>query len=207
MPHKQAIIKHLDEIDPIAYAVGAVNTVTIENGKLTGYNTDADGFIQPLKARFGELDKARVAVVGSGGAARACVFALTREGGDVTIFARDIRKAEALAAQFDAGVADLNELAPLEFDILVNATPVGMNGYSVSGPLINQQQLKGVKFVYDLVTSPAETPLIREAKLAGIETLGGLEMLIAQAAMQFEIWTGLEADTGLMERSAIAQLK
>ncbi len=100
IPHKQNIIKHLDFVDETAKKIGAVNTVKIENGKLYGYNTDAEGFIEPLKNFYGDLKDAKVAIFGAGGAARACVFALTQENADVTIFARNAEKAESLAEEF-----------------------------------------------------------------------------------------------------------
>jgi 3-dehydroquinate dehydratase/shikimate dehydrogenase len=208
MPHKQAIIKYLDAIDPTAASIGAVNTIKIDQGgKLIGYNTDAHGFIEPLKQRFGDLKNARVAVLGSGGAARACVFALKNEGCDVTALARDGEKAKGLAMEFDVRSSALTELTSSDFDIVVNATPVGMTGASENVSLLNAAQLKGVKFVYDLVTAPTDTPLVREANIAGVPAIGGLEMLIAQAAKQFEIWTGQTADVELMRISAFKHLR
>ena len=207
MPHKQAIMKYLDEIDPTAESIGAVNTVKIRDGRSTGYNTDADGFIEPLKKRTGGLADARVAVIGSGGAARACVFALKRERSDVTICGRDGEKGRALAEEFGADSSNLNEIKAHKFDIVVNATPVGMTGDEQSASILNAAELKGVKFVYDLVSAPSETALMSEARLAGAEVIGGLEMLIAQAAKQFEIWTGLAANVELMRSSALKHVK
>ena len=208
MPHKQTIIKYLDEINPTARTIGAVNTVKIDvDGKLTGYNTDAVGFIEPLKQRYGSLNDARVAVLGSGGAARACVYALKQENCEVTVFARDGNKASILASEFQVRSSPLSQLTPADLDIVVNATPVGMIGGNNNDSILNASQLKGVKFVYDLVTAPAETMLIREAKAAGVEAIGGLEMLIAQAAKQFEIWTGHPADLDLMRASAMKHVK
>src|SRR6187401_3140690 len=130
MPHKQAIMKHLDVVDSTATAIGAVNTVRIEDGKLTGYNTDAHGFIEPLKEIVGRIMGKKVAVMGAGGAARACVYALKQEGAEVTVFARDTAKADAFACEFDVDAADLSEIPKRasDFNILVNATPLGMDG-------------------------------------------------------------------------------
>lgn len=209
MPHKQAIMKFLDVLDPIAAKIGAVNTVKIENGKLTGHNTDAHGFITPLKARFGSIVDARVAVLGAGGAARACVYALKQEGADVTVFARDPKIGNVIAEEFAAKFTDFSKIKVQkskigsDFEILVDATPVGMAGPLENESLFTADELTGVKFVYDLVTKAVDTPIIREAKKAGIPTLGGLEMLIAQGAKQFEIWTGREAPADLM-RDAIS---
>ncbi len=209
MPHKQAILKHLDAIDPVAEKIGAVNTVKIEGGKLTGYNTDAHGFITPLKARFGELSGTRVAVFGAGGAARAVVYALKYEGADVTVYVRDPAKAARFAE--DQGV-DLEFMPtgdrrlPTGTEIVVNATPLGMKGRLENETLFSAAELNGVKFVYDIVTKATDTLLVAEAKKAGIPVIGGIEMLIAQGAMQFEIWTGREAPVDLMRSSLLAKM-
>ncbi len=214
MPHKQAIIKHLDGVDPIAEKIGAVNTVNIKNGKLIGYNTDAYGFITPLKETFSNIEDARVAVFGAGGAARACVFALKQENADVTVFARDMKQANLFANEFDVEISEISNLkfqiaksVSDNFDIIVNATPLGMKGDLENETLLTADDLKGVKCVYDLVTSPTDTPLIAEAKRANVPTLGGIEMLIHQGAKQFEIWTGREAPLDLMRKSVEEKTK
>lgn len=212
MPHKQAIMRHLDTIDATARAIGAVNTVKITNGKLYGYNTDAHGFITPLRARFGDVTDARVAVFGAGGAARACVHALKQDGADVTVFTRDPSKGNAFASEFGVrsraisrSGSETSDLVP-EFDILVDATPLGMKGPFENDSLFSADELIGLKFVYDLVTKTTDTPLISEARKAGIPAIGGLEMLIAQGCVQFEIWTGLEAPAELMRDSLVARM-
>ncbi len=212
MPHKQAIIPHLDAIDPTARSIGSVNTVKIADGKLTGYNTDAHGFITPLKAKFGDIQDARVAVAGAGGAARAVVYALKQAGAEVTVFVRDAAKGKVFADEFgvrSSSISDIrSEISNLgaNFDILVDTTPLGMKGLHENDSLFNADELIGLKFVYDLVTKMTETPLIAEAKKAGIPAIGGLEMLIAQGCNQFEIWTGLEAPAELMRDSLIARM-
>lgn len=210
-PHKQAIMRHLDEIDETAAKIGAVNTVKIENGKLYGYNTDAPGFIAPLKATFGDLKNARVAVVGAGGAARSCIFALQQEGADVALFARDTNKAAVLAAEFGIRVKEF-EISNLrseisECDILVNATPLGTKGETQNKTIATAEQLKDVKLVYDLIYNPLDTFLIREATKAGVPAIGGLEMLIAQGAKQFEIWTAETAPLDAMAEAVKKKLK
>ncbi len=214
MPHKQAIMKYLDEIDPVAEKIGAVNTVKIEDGKLTGYNTDAYGFITPLKEKFGDLRDASVAVFGAGGAARACVYALKQEGADVTVFARDEHKTKAFADEFGVCLSTISKVKDQRskvnlsnFDILVNATPLGMKGPLENESLFTAEQLKGVKFVYDLVMRLGDSPIILEAKKAGVAAIGGLEMLIGQGVRQFEIWTGREAPIEVMRRSVIARIE
>ncbi len=206
MPHKQAIIPHLDAIDPTAAKIGAVNTIKIGNGKLTGYNTDAHGFITPLKAHFGEVRDARVAVFGAGGASRACVYALQQEGADVTVFARDLQKAQAFADEFGVKYKQLKTSA-LTTDIIVDATPLGMKGPLEDESLFTADELSGVRFVYDLVTSAADTPIVRAAKAAGVPAIGGLEMLIAQGVKQFEIWTGKEARPDKMRELLLTRMR
>lgn len=207
-PHKQTIIAFLDEIDETARMVGAVNTVKIEDGRLLGYNTDAEGFIRPLENAFGDLADTRFAVFGSGGAARACIYALKRSGANVTIVARDLVKAEMLASEFDIDSLkiDLDTSKPLDFDIIVNATPLGTKGRFENETIATAEQLKGVELVYDLTYNPQKTRLIREAAIAGSKTLGGLDMLIAQGASQFEIWTGQTAPVNEMSAAAITRL-
>ncbi|MBK7802233.1 MAG: shikimate dehydrogenase [Chloracidobacterium sp.] len=203
MPHKQTIMQYLDAIDPTAEKIGAVNTVKIDRGMLTGFNTDAHGFISPLKAKFGDLKGARVAVCGAGGAARAAVYALKLESADVIVLARDKQKARLFGDEFGVEWGQLTEDA-CGVDIIVDSTPAGMKGPLENETLFMAEGLSGVKLVYDLVTKLTDTPLIREARLAGIPTIGGIEMLIAQGTRQFEIWTGREAPAELMRDSLLA---
>lgn len=212
IPHKQAIIKHLDFIDETAKAIGAVNTVKIVDGKLHGYNTDAQGFIEPLLNSYGDLQRAKVAILGAGGAARACVYALKKQGAEVTVFARDLEKAKPFAKEFEVELQQLttnNEQRTTykDFDILVNTTPLGMKGKGDGETPANVEQLKGLHLVYDLVYIPFETPLMVEADIAEVPKIGGLAMLIAQAIEQQTIWTGLEAPMKEMSRAALKRLQ
>ena len=211
IPHKQTIIEQLDELDASSKAIGAVNTVKIQDGKLYGYNTDAHGFIQPLLQTYGDLKDVKVAILGAGGAARACIYALKEQGAKVTIFARDLDKTKSLAEEF--GV----ELKPLstqhsalstysDFDILVNTTPLGMKGKADGETPATAEQLKGLKLVYDLIYIPFQTPLMEEADKAEVPKIGGLAMLIAQAVEQQRIWTGLDAPMKEMSRAALKRL-
>jgi 3-dehydroquinate dehydratase/shikimate dehydrogenase len=207
MPHKQTIIKYLDGLDPVATAVGAVNTVALVGGKFMGYNTDVDGFIEPLARHFGDLHGARVAVLGAGGAARACIYGLKQSGAEVSVLARNESKAEALARELAVNGSSLskikNQNSKIPFDIVVNATPLGMKGQLSDQTPLTAEELGGVKFVFDLVTRPDDTPLIREANAAGVPTTGGQEMLIAQAIKQFEIWTGRSAAESVMKEAVL----
>lgn len=204
-PHKRAVIDVLDTIDETAEAIGAVNTIFHDSGKWLGTNTDAEGFIAPLKERYGSLSGAYVAVIGAGGAARACVYALRQEGADVTVLARDTTKAKPLAEEFGARLLPLEALE--RPDILVNTTPLGTRGEHENETPVSAENLSGIKLVYDLTYNPRETRLLKEAREAGCETLDGLEMLIHQAAEQFKIWSGLEADTAAMRTAAIKRLE
>ncbi len=204
-PHKQAVIPYLDAIDEIAQKIGAVNTVKIEGGKFYGYNTDAQGFIEPLKNVYGDLTGARVAVFGAGGAARACIYSLQQEDATVTLVARNERRGRGLSDEFGIEYrqppSDKQPLA-VDFDIIVNATPLGTAGTPEQFTILSAAHLDGIKLVYDLVYNPAETLLIREAKAAGVLNIGGIEMLIAQGAKQFEIWAGTAAPLDAM-RAAV----
>lgn len=214
IPHKQAIIKHLDFTDETARKIGAVNTVKIVDGKLHGYNTDAQGFVEPLLNSYGDLKGARVAVLGAGGAARACVYALKQNGAQVTVFARNIEKAKDLAEEF---AVELKELANTEhrtpntyfhdFDILVNTTPLGMKGKAEGETPAVAEQLKGLQLVYDLVYIPFQTALMTAADTAEVPKIGGLAMLIAQAMQQQKIWTGLDAPMKEMSRAVLERLQ
>ncbi len=210
-PHKQTIIRYLDEIDETAKKIGAVNTVKIENGKLFGYNTDAQGFIEPLKNSYGDLREAKVAVFGAGGAARACIYALKQENAEITIFARNPEKAESLAKEFEIQLEEFTiHHSPFtinkDFEILVNTTPLGTKGEFENETPVAAEQLKNAHLVYDLVYNPFETRLLREAEKADVPRIGGLAMLIAQAAAQQKIWTKLDAPVQEMSRAALRKL-
>lgn len=200
-PHKSRVMDCLDWIEPAAKDIGAVNTIVARDDQLFGYNTDAKGFIEPLRKRFGDLKNARCAIIGAGGAARACLWALKNEGAQSTLFVRDIQKADALARQFKTESRQLPGAGFDEFDIVVNATPLGTRGEREHETAATAEQLRGVRLAYDLVYNPLETRFLREARAAGCETLGGIEMLLAQGVEQFKLWTGAEPDLEVMRAS------
>ena len=210
IPHKQSIIKHLDFIDETAQQIGAVNTVKIVDGKFHGYNTDAQGFIEPLKNVYGDLKDANVAILGAGGSARACVFALKKVGANVTIFARDIEKSKSLAEEFEIKLEDLSKIQNLKskihHDILVNTTPLGMKGKFESETPVIAKQIENVKLVYDLVFNPFQTKLMTEADKANVPKIAGMAMLIAQGMAQFKIWTGKDAPMKEMSQAVLRKL-
>jgi 3-dehydroquinate dehydratase / shikimate dehydrogenase len=201
-PHKAAVMSCLDWIDPAAKEIGAVNTVVVRGGELQGFNTDADAFIGPLVQRIGELRQARTAVIGAGGAASAAVWSLRHKGADVTVFARDVAKAQSLAERFGATFATLNSASFDGFDVVVNATPLGTSGTQEAETPATAAQLRGTRVAYDLVYNPVETRFMREAGDAGAELIGGLEMLVTQAGEQFRLWTSNEAPVEVMSKAA-----
>lgn len=200
-PHKSAVIQHLDWVEPCASEIGAVNTIVFKGEELRGYNTDAAASLKPLVGLV-ELEGARVAVVGAGGAARALLWSLRARGAHATVFARDTRRAEALALNFDAVVAALEDARFDGFDVVVNATPLGTRGEREDETPATASQLRGARVAYDLVYNPSETRFMREARAAGCEVIGGLSMLVAQAQAQFRLWTGGEPPSDVMRAAA-----
>jgi 3-dehydroquinate dehydratase/shikimate dehydrogenase len=200
-PHKQAIMTHLDWVEKKAAEIGAVNTVLVEGDELRGYNTDAEAALRPLDGVV-ELNGARAAVVGAGGAARALLWALRRGGARSTVYARDPERARATAAEFGACTSALEGASFRGFDLVVNATPLGTRGAREDETPANASQLRGARAAYDLVYNPAETRFLREARAAGCATVGGLQMLVAQAAEQFKLWTGADAPLAVMRGAA-----
>ena len=190
-PHKQTVMDCLDWIEPHARDIGAVNTVVVENDRLFGYNTDAAGLIEPLLKLLGSIKDKNAAIIGAGGAARAAIWALQREEARVTLFARDVNKAQPLAQLCKVPCESLTAASFSGYDIVINATPSGSGAYIDQSPATSEQ-LTGAGCIYDLVYNPIETRFLREARQAGCRTLGGLEMLVAQAKLQFELWTGIK---------------
>jgi 3-dehydroquinate dehydratase/shikimate dehydrogenase len=190
MPHKQAILSHLDNTDPFTAKIGACNTIVRSaDGKLYGFNTDTSGVVRPLEQRM-TLQDAKILVLGAGGAARAAVFGLKERGAQVSVLNRSLAAAQKLARQARARTVKRPDLKKLEFDVIINATPVGM-GNTKESPL-NAEEIKA-KYVFDMVYDPSETRLLKLAKERGCEVIAGSEMFVHQAARQFEIWTGKPA--------------
>ncbi|MGA2904390.1 MAG: shikimate dehydrogenase [Candidatus Korobacteraceae bacterium] len=190
MPYKQEIIAALENSDPLTRQIGACNTIVRgADGKLYGFNTDVAGIVAPLQQRLG-LTGARVLIVGAGGAARAAAFGLKAKGAEVFIVNRTPPKGQALARQAKVKYIKRADVAKQEFDVIINATPVGMNGNRHS-PL--EEKELNAKFVFDLVYNPAETRLITMARARNIQVIPGLEMFVQQGARQFEIWSGKPA--------------
>jgi 3-dehydroquinate dehydratase / shikimate dehydrogenase len=195
MPYKEAIISHLDNTDAHTTKIGACNTVVrAQDGKLYGFNTDAAGVVRPLQQRI-SLEQAKILVLGAGGAARAAVYGLKERGAEVYILNRTLGPAQKLARSARARLVKRADLKKLAFDVIINATSVGM-GNTKESPL-NENEIKA-RYVFDMVYDPPETRLMKMAKAAGAEVIPGIEMFVQQAARQFEIWTGKPAPLGEM---------
>ncbi len=203
-PFKVEVVQRLDQIDDIAAESGSVNTVTVERGALLGTSTDGAGVVLPLRKRI-SLKGSTVVIVGAGGAARAAALALAMQGAEVTLLARDPERAAEVATAVGCSLAPLDELASQRWDVLINATPLGGREAVEESPVPASFHLPG-SVVFDMVYDPPETRLLRDAAAAGCVTIGGLEMLLAQAAVQFETWTGERAPVEAMESAAVAAL-
>jgi len=204
MPYKQAILAYLDNTDTHTSKIGACNTVVRgQDGKLYGFNTDAAGIVRPLEQRI-TLDGSKVLVLGAGGAARAAVFGLRERGAEVWILNRSATPAQKLARQAKARTIKRPDLAKVAFDVIINATPVGM-GNTRDCPLKDSEIQ--AKIVFDMVYDPVETRLLQIARAKGIHVIPGIEMFVHQAARQFEIWTGKPAPADEMLRSVTIALQ
>jgi shikimate dehydrogenase len=216
MPHKNAVISFLDEVDQTAKLLEAVNTIKNENGKLYGFNTDGVGALAALRENGVEPKGKKVLLFGAGGAARAIAFALAREADELSILNRTLKSAAELAdllkREFNANVIAYT-LSPLtvkanlaDADLLINATSVGMKP-NAKQTLVASEWLKPELAVMDIVYDPIETKLAKDAKAAGAKVVSGVEMLIYQGAASFEIWTGCSAPVEVMRKAALNQLR
>ncbi len=205
MPLKQDIVPLLERVDPLSAKIGAVNTIfRAQDGKFYGFNTDVAGIIAPLERRM-NLAGVKALVLGAGGAGRAAVFGLRDKGAEVWILNRTPETAQKLARQAGAKTIKREAVAKVGFDIIINATSVGMTG-NKAAPLLLPEDLN-CRLVFDLVYSPLETPLLRAARLKGIAVISGVEMFVQQGARQFEIWTGKPAPEEEMLRVVLHALR
>lgn len=205
MPLKTEILPHLANMDPLTARIGACNTLRMgADGKLYGFNTDVAGVVRPLQRRL-KLKGARVVVLGAGGAARAAVFGLVEQGAEVLVVNRTHEHAVTLARQAKAKSLKHELLAKQRFDVMINATPCGMDGTKQALPIAENEL--NASLVFDMVYSPLETPLLKLAKSRGIPVISGLEMFVQQGARQFEIWTGKPAPESEMMRVVEHELR
>lgn len=200
-PYKVALMAAVDEVDTLARRVGAINTIAVRDGRWMGANTDVDGFLRPLAGRI-SLRGVRATVLGAGGAARAVAVALANQHARVTVSARNRDRAAEIATLADGTAGPFPPPAG-SWDVLINATTAGSRAQPVNP--IEGTPLDG-EIVFDLVYAPAVTPLLAAAEQEGCLTIGGLEMLVAQAERQFEIWTGQRPPHGLFHEAALSAI-
>jgi shikimate dehydrogenase len=217
IPHKVAVMEHLDWIDREASRIGAVNTIVNDEGRLRGYNTDGRGALRALNEAYGSLKGVKAVILGAGGAARAIGYQVSIYASKLTILNRTLERAVSLSrylsnlpeCQASVSASTLNEgdlkTALRDTDILVNATPVGMLP-SVDETPVDGGLLRPELFVFDSVYNPLKTRLLREAEERGAETLSGVDMLVYQGAAAFRLWTGREAPEKLMRQSILERL-
>ncbi len=190
MPYKQDIVETLTNSDALTRQVRACNTVVRgQDGKLYGFNTDVFGVVIPLEQRM-TLQGAKILIVGAGGVARAAAFGLKNKGAEVFIVNRTPERGQALAKQTKARYLKRTDVAKTSFDVIINATPLGM-GNNLQSPL--EEKELNTKYLFDLVYVPAETKLVKMARARNIQIIPGLEMFVQQGARQFEIWSGKPA--------------
>jgi shikimate dehydrogenase len=216
VPHKYSVMPYLHSVAPTAQAMGAVNTIVVQQGHLRGSNTDGDGFLAALREAGFEPAGRQALVLGAGGSARAVVYSLAQAGCPVTIYNRSAERAASLVQYLtDAGVgqplsalesAHLKDLDLSRFGLLVNATPLGMWPEIHASPWPEGLPLPSHWTVFDLVYNPDETRLIMQARAAGAKAVGGLAMLVHQGARAFELWTGQGAPVDVMRAAAVRAL-
>ena len=208
MPHKIKVLPYLDELSPAAEIIGAVNTVIQKEGKLFGENTDGKGFVTALKNSGETLDKKNVTILGAGGAARAIAVECALNGvAHINIINRSIEKGEELASliqmKTDSSAKYLNwknnMAIPSDTDILINATSIGFSPNVTDKPDIDYTSITPEMCVCDVIFNPAETIFLKTAAENGAKTITGLGMLVQQAALNFTLWTGVEAPVDVME--------
>jgi len=208
IPHKQAVMAAVDEIEPLARRIGAVNTIQRRpDGRLFATNTDWTAGLAAIEAVVGAgwVRGKRALVLGAGGVGRAMVFGLSERGALVTLTDVDARRAGVLAREVRAATCSLDRALGRPYDILLNCTPVGMHPKTAESP-VPPEFLRQEMVVYDAVYNPLETRLIREARAAGCRTVPGIEHFVRQAVEQFELWTGRPAPVETMRRVVVEAL-
>ena len=223
VPHKTSVMEHLDSLTDEVKAIGATNTLVIQETdegirKVHGHNTDWKGFVDSLRRNGFSIAGARAVVCGAGGVARAVVFGLLSAGAsEITVLARQVRQAQRIASDLHSD--GQGTILPLSLEpetlvesvrkatLLVNATPVGMESHLDESIWPHGVAIPSEVTVYDLVYAPADTLLLRQAYRAGAIAVGGIEMLIAQGAASFELWTGEQAPEPVMRRACMRAIE
>jgi shikimate dehydrogenase len=219
VPHKQAVMRHMDELSEAAQITGAVNTIHIQNGKFVGANTDPAGFLNSLREGGCHPKGVRVAVLGAGGAARAVVYALAKaEADSVTVFNRTAERAAFLVddladifpgsrLSFQALTSDTLAALGNNIDLVINTTSVGMYPHPDACPWPVDVPVPGNAWFYDLVYNPLETVFLARARAAGAPAIDGLGMLVHQGALSFSRWTGQQAPVEVMRQACLQGLE
>jgi shikimate dehydrogenase len=217
IPHKVAILPHLDEVEEVAGKIGSVNTILHKGTKLIGFNSDGTGALRALQEAGITLENKRILMLGSGGAARAIAFALGAEAAlkQMILLGIETDECQALWADLDKVLPFPVQWEPLtsesvsrhttDSDGIIHCTPIGMSPHTDES-LVDKQLLRPDLFVFDIVYTPLKTRLLKEAHAVGCQTVPGVEMFLHQAAFQFELWTGIEAPMDCMRRVVMASL-
>lgn len=210
IPHKVSVMNLLDEIDPLAMRIGAVNTIVNENGKLIGYNTDGAGYVSSLKHITAErnLEEHSILIVGAGGAARAIYYTLLEEGvKKVAIANRTIETAKQLIQSNNTNVMSLSDAEDVvdDYDIIINTTSIGMYPFLESMP-IQLGKIKEKTIVSDIIYNPIETKWLKQARKLGAQTQNGIDMFVFQGALAFEKWTGIYPSVEVMRKTVLTKL-
>ncbi|MBF0102588.1 MAG: shikimate dehydrogenase [Desulfobacterales bacterium] len=202
IPFKEEVMELLDEIDPLAQRIGAVNTVLNRNGRLIGYNTDGMGATQALTDKV-ILQNRSVCILGAGGAARSVAYGLREKGAHVIICNRSVDRGKKLADELSVSFYPLSAIDSFPCDILVNTTSVGMLPNVLDIP-VPESMLHPNMVVMDIVYNPLKTALLKAAEIRGCTIIDGLSMFVYQGAFQFELWTQIQAPLEVM-RNAVLQ--
>lgn len=204
-PHKTYIAKYLDEIDPVAEQIGAVNTIVNTDGILRGYNTDWLGIVDTLEQRFPLAGK-KVALIGAGGAGRAAAYGLNLRQAELTIYNRTLGNADKLVATFGGKAASLQDLAGVQSaDVIINTVPAALAAEEIKQNLVSY--IKPDQTVFDIAYGPGATELLSQAKQKGAQVIGGLEMLLYQGVEQFKLYTAMEAPVEAMRNALVDSIK
>jgi len=204
IPHKVSVIDFLDEIDPMADQLGAINTIVNQDGRLKGFNTDVTGAISALSEKT-DIRGKEIALIGAGGTARAIGYGVRKAGGCIRIYNRSIKKGEKLAKELDVAFSPISDLKTASCRIMINTTPVGMVP-NINYSMVPTENLKKDMVVMDAVYNPIETKLLKDAKKKGCRIVSGTTMFVYQGAAQFELWTGHKAPVEVMRKAVQAAL-
>ncbi len=201
IPFKESIMSHLDEVDPQAREIGAVNTVVNTEGWLRGYNTDQKAAVDPLIPHG--IKGKTICIIGAGGAARAVAHGISKQGGQLIITNRSREKGAELAAQIRGQFISADQMDTIRADVVINTTSCGMAPLHLEALPFPAQNLKPGMVAMDVVYTPLDTRFLLAARKNGCNTIDGLSMFVAQAAAQFELWTGLKPDIRAMKNAVL----